>query len=230
MAHNSKKSTVMKQLLLFIAAFGLLLSSCGPMNKTKKGAIIGTAGGAAIGGVIGRASGNTALGVIIGGAVGGTAGVLIGKKMDKQAEEIKKEVPGAKVERVGEGIVVEFTSKILFGFDRSDLMSEAETNLNNLITVLNKYPDTNIEIQGHTDNKGTDEYNMSLAEKRAGAVSSFLKSHGIKSSRISLKPFGESAPKYTNETEEGRAQNRRVDFLITANEKMKADARKETTN
>jgi outer membrane protein OmpA-like peptidoglycan-associated protein len=230
MAHNLKKLTVMKQLLLFTAAFGLLLSSCGPMNKTKKGAIIGTAGGAAVGGVIGRATGNTALGVIIGGAVGGTAGVLIGKKMDKQAEEIKKEVPGAKVERVGEGIVVEFTSKILFGFDRSDLMSEAETNLNNLITVLNKYPDTNIEIQGHTDNKGTDEYNMSLAEKRAGTVSGFLKSNGIKSSRISLKPFGESAPKYTNETEEGRAQNRRVDFLITANEKMKADASKETTN
>lgn len=220
----------MKQLLLFAAAFGLLLSSCGPMNKTKKGAIIGTAGGAAVGGVIGRASGNTALGVIIGGAIGGTAGVLIGKKMDKQAEEIKKEVPGAKVERVGEGIVVEFTSRILFGFDRSDLMSEAETNLNNLVTVLNKYPDTNIEIQGHTDNKGTDEYNMSLSERRASAVANFLKSHDIKSSRISLKPFGESAPKYTNETEEGRAQNRRVDFLITANEKMKADARKEATN
>jgi outer membrane protein OmpA-like peptidoglycan-associated protein len=228
MAHNSKKSTDMKQLLLFTAALCILLSSCGPMNKTKKGAIIGTAGGAAVGGIIGRASGNTALGVIIGGAVGGTAGVLIGKKMDKQAEEIKKEVPGAKVERVGEGIVVEFTSRILFGFDRSDLMSEAETNLKNLVTVLNKYPDTNIEIQGHTDNKGTDEYNMSLSEKRAGAVSSFLKSHDIKSSRISLKPFGESAPKYTNETEEGRAQNRRVDFLITANEKMKADALKET--
>jgi outer membrane protein OmpA-like peptidoglycan-associated protein len=131
------------------------------------------------------------------------------------------------VERVGEGIVVEFEEKVLFGFDRSELNASSETNLNKLVTVLNEYPDTNIEIQGHTDSKGTDSYNASLSERRASAVASYLRNRGVNSSRVSTKAFGESAPIASNDTESGRAQNRRVDFLITANEKMKADAKKE---
>lgn len=147
--------------------------------------------------------------------------------MDKQAEEIKKEVPNVKVERVGEGIVVEFNSKILFGFDRADLSGGAESNLNNLAKVLNKYPDTNIEIQGHTDDKGRDSYNYTLSERRSGTVATNLKNKGISPGRITIKGYGESAPKYSNNTESGRTENRRVEFLITANEKMKEDARKE---
>ena len=212
----------------FMAAAIVLSSSCKNMNKTQKGAVIGTAGGAAAGAVIGKAAGNTALGAIIGATGGGVTGAVIGHKMDKQAEEIKKQVPEAKVERVGEGIVVEFNSKILFAFDKSDLSSEAQGNLNDLVTILNKYPDTDIEIQGHTDNVGTDEYNQSLSERRASAVASNIKAKGISGSRISIKGYGESAPKYSNDTEDGRAQNRRVDFLITANEKMKAEAKKES--
>ena len=219
-----------KKMILGLMAVSVLMLGCKSMNKTQKGAVIGTAGGAAVGAVIGKAAGNTALGAIIGATVGGVTGAVIGRKMDKQAEEIKKQVPDAKVERVGEGIVVEFNSKILFGFDRSDLTNPAEGNLNDLVTILNKYPDTNIEIQGHTDNAGTDEYNQGLSERRAGSVSAYIRGKGITSSRISIKGFGESAPKYTNDTEDGRALNRRVDFLITANEKMKAEAKKEAGN
>jgi outer membrane protein OmpA-like peptidoglycan-associated protein len=137
-------------------------------------------------------------------------------------------VPDAKVERASEGIIVEFNSKILFGFDKSDLNSSAKDNLSELVAILNKYPDTDIEIQGHTDNVGTADYNQALSERRAEAVSSFIKSKDIVGSRITIKGFGKSTPKYSNDTEDGRTLNRRVDFLITANEKMKADAKKES--
>lgn len=199
------------------------------MNKTQKGAIIGTAGGGAVGAVIGKATGNTALGAIIGATVGGVTGAVIGHKMDKQAKEIESKVPGAKVDRVGEGILVEFNEKILFGFDQSYLNASAETNLDKLATILKEYPDTDIEIQGHTDSKGTDSYNMTLSEKRAAAVATYLRGKGIPSGRIRTKGFGETAPIASNDTEAGRAQNRRVDFLITANDKMKEDAKKEAT-
>jgi outer membrane protein OmpA-like peptidoglycan-associated protein len=206
---------------------GIIASGCKTMNRTQKGAVIGAAGGGAIGAVIGKAAGNTAMGAIIGAAVGGAAGAVIGHKMDKQAEEMKKVLGDAEVRRVGEGIVIDFKEKVLFGFDRSDLGTNAATNLDKLINVLNKYPDTDIEIIGHTDNKGTDDYNQGLSQRRANSVSAYLKNHGITSSRVSTKGMGESDPIASNETEEGRAQNRRVEFVITANEKMKADAKKE---
>lgn len=213
---------------LFAAAFaGLTLSSCESMNRTQKGAAIGVGGGAAVGVVIGKAAGNPALGAIIGAAVGGTAGAIIGKKMDKQAEEIKQEVPGAKVERVEEGIVVEFNSAVLFGFDQSALTAQSQSTLDDLITILNKYPDTDVEIQGHTDNTGTAKYNQALSERRASVVSNYISEHGIGLQRLSTKGYGLNNPKYSNDTPESRAKNRRVEFLITANEKMKQDAEKE---
>jgi outer membrane protein OmpA-like peptidoglycan-associated protein len=148
--------------------------------------------------------------------------------MDKQAEEIQREVPSAKVERVGEGIVVEFKSNVLFATNSAEINEASDQNLHDLVTILNKYPDTNIEIQGHTDNTGTDAYNQTLSEKRAQAVANHLiKDHNVAASRVSTKGFGESAPKYSNDTEEDRAQNRRVEFLISANEKMKNEAKQE---
>lgn len=213
--------------LTSIAAVAIILAGCKSMNKTTKGAVIGTAGGGAIGAVIGKAAGNTALGAIIGAAVGGATGAVIGHKMDKQAKQIETSVPGAKVERVGEGINVEFNEKILFAFGQYTLSSAASSNLDKLAAVLKEYPDTDIEVQGHTDSKGTDEYNMGLSEKRANAVASYLKGKGVPAGRVKIKGFGETAPVATNDTEEGRAQNRRVNFLITANEKMKEDAKKE---
>jgi outer membrane protein OmpA-like peptidoglycan-associated protein len=219
-----------KKTLTGLVAISIILGGCKSMNKTQKGAVIGTAGGGAVGAVIGKAAGNTALGAIIGATVGGVTGAVIGRKMDKQAKEIENKVPGAKVERVGEGIVVEFADKVLFGFDRSDLNASAETNLDKLSNILKEYPDTDIEIQGHTDSKGADSYNLSLSEKRAQSVASYLRGRGIASGRVSTKGYGETAPVATNDTEDGRSQNRRVDFLITANEKMKAEAKKESAN
>lgn len=215
------------KVIYYLVAVTMILAACKSLTKTQKGAIIGTTGGAAIGGVIGKAAGNTTLGVIIGAAVGGTAGVLIGKKMDKQAEEIKKEVPNATVERIGEGIAVEFESKILFDYDKSILKTEVKNSLNDLVVILKKYPDTDIEIQGHTDNAGSNSYNEALSQRRANGVMLYLIDRGIPNSRMNPKSFGEEYPKYSNDTEEGRLKNRRVEFLITANEKMKADAKKE---
>jgi outer membrane protein OmpA-like peptidoglycan-associated protein len=197
------------------------------MSNQDKGVAIGAGSGAVIGGVVGRAAGNTGLGAIIGAGVGGVAGGVIGRRMDKQAEEIQKEVPGVKVERVGEGIVVEFSESVLFGYDRSDLTTQSYQSLNKLVTVLNRYPDTDLEIDGHTDNKGTHAYNQSLSERRAKAVSDYLMSHNINSARVTTRGMGESYPKYTNDTEAGRAGNRRVEFQITANAKMKEEAQRE---
>lgn len=210
-----------------LMASTFLGGSCKSLNKTTKGAAIGTVGGGVIGGVIGRASGNTALGAIIGATVGGVTGAVIGRKMDKQAEELSKSLPNAKVERVGEGIIVEFNEKILFGFDKSDLGPKSKKNLNKFVTILAKYPDTNIEVQGHTDSQGTDDYNLALSKRRATTVSDYLHTQGIASSRLSTVGYGEGAPKYSNDTPADRAQNRRVEFLISANAKMKADAEAE---
>ncbi|MBN1159469.1 MAG: OmpA family protein [Bacteroidales bacterium] len=205
----------------------LLVSACASMNRTQKGAVVGTATGAAMGAIIGEALDNPALGAIIGATVGGATGAVIGNQMDKQAAEIEQAVPDAKVERVGEGIVVEFANNILFGFDRYDLSSEAQGNLDKLVVVLNEYPDTDIEIQGHTDSSGSESYNQTLSEQRAASVSSYLISGGIENLRINTVGFGETTPKYDNSTGEGRAQNRRVEFLITANEKMISEAAEE---
>ncbi len=218
----------MKTLISISLIISIFLIGCKTMNKSQKGAVIGTAGGAATGAVIGRVAGNTALGAIIGAAVGGVTGAVIGRKMDKQAEEMKKNIPDANVERIGEGIAIEFNNKILFGFDQSNLSADARTNLDKLTAILQKYPDTNIEVQGHTDSKGTTIYNRNLSKRRASSVSGYLSGAGISSSRLTIKGFGETAPKYENNTEDGRSQNRRGEFLITANEKMKDEAAKES--
>lgn len=195
------------------------------MDNTKKGAAIGVGGGAATGAIIGRAAGNTALGAIIGAAVGGTAGVLIGKKMDKQAQEIKTEVPNATVERVGEGINVTFNSGVLFGFDKSDLTPTAQTNIQQLATILNKYPDTYVRVEGHTDTTGTDAYNNALSERRATAVANYLKTQGVAASRVQTFWYGSKQPVVPNNSDANRAKNRRVEFSIYANDKMKSEAK-----
>lgn len=216
--------------LLFAIPLGILILMGCNATRSQKGAVIGGAAGAVGGTIIGKAAGNKTLGTIIGAVVGGTAGAIIGKDMDKQAEQIKNDIPGAKVERVEEGIKVEFNEKILFAFSKFDIGDSAKMNLNKLVTILNQYPNTNIEIQGHTDSRGTDEYNMGLSERRAGAVRDYLQSQNIAASRMTTRGFGESAPAYSNDTPEGMAQNRRVEFLITANDKMKADAEKQAAD
>ena len=224
----------LKTCVILALSTGILNTGCSTyrnMNKTEKGAVIGATGGAVAGGVIGKVAGNNpALGAVIGTVVGGGAGALIGRQMDKQAKEIEQTVPGAEVERVGEGIVVNFNEKILFGFDQSSLNPNSYLALDKLVTVLNKYNETNLNIYGHTDSKGTDSYNMNLSEKRANAVSDYLRSRGIMGSRLKSYGYGETAPKCTNETEEGRACNRRVEFAIIANSEMQQKARSEAGN
>jgi outer membrane protein OmpA-like peptidoglycan-associated protein len=197
--------------------------SCG-MSRTMKGTGIGAAAGAAVGGLIGHQAGNTAVGAIIGAAVGGAAGAYIGNYMDKQAEEMQADLEGAKVERVGEGIKITFDSGILFDVNKATLRPVAKTNLDKMAVILNKYPDTNILIEGHTDATGTDELNLELSRNRASSVSNYLAGLGVDPSRFTTMGYGESQPIATNDTEEGRQQNRRVELAIMANDKLKKAA------
>ncbi len=209
----------------------LMLTSCESIqnaNNTQKGAAIGTASGAVIGGILGNNIGkgkNAALGAVLGGIVGGVAGGVIGNKMDKQAKDIKEALPGAQVERVNEGIKITLSENTVnFDFNSAALTTVSKSNLDKLAGVMVQYPDTNINVYGHTDSKGTDEYNLTLSQKRANSVIDYLVSKGIARTRLNAMGMGEKDPIATNETEAGRAQNRRVEFAITANEEMIKDA------
>ncbi len=203
-----------------LLSFSIAMMGCAASNAVKGGAI-GVGGGAVIGGLIGNAAGNTALGAIIGAAVGGTTGAIIGNNMDKRAEEMRQDLANAKVERVGEGIKITFDSGILFVTNSSELQPAAKANIESLSKILNKYPDTNILIEGDTDNEGTKEYNQKLSERRAQAVADYQKGQGVASSRIGTVGLGEMNPVGSNDTAAGRQQNRRVEVAIFANEKMK---------
>lgn len=213
----------MKKINLFAAILlscSVIYYGCSASN-TVKGAAIGTAAGGVIGGIIGHQTGNTALGAIIGAAVGGTAGVLIGHYMDKQAEEMRKDLRGAKIERVGEGIKITFDSGILFATNSSELQQQAKNNINKLAVILNKYPDTNILVTGHTDSVGPEDYNQKLSERRARSVADYTETRGVAASRFSVVGLGENEPVASNNTSEGRRENRRVEIAIFANDKLK---------
>ena len=191
-----------------------------------KGAIIGGAAGGAIGGLIGHKAGNTAVGAIIGAGVGGAAGALIGRHMDKQAAELKEDLEGAEVQRVGEGILITFNDGLKFDVNSASLRSSDHQNLEKLANVLNKYEDTEVLIEGHTDSSGSDEYNQTLSEKRAESVRKDLISKGVLSGRLTSVGYGESQPLEDNSTEAGKQANRRVEVAIVANDKMKKAAEK----
>lgn len=229
---------------LLIASIALFTAGCETTQKasnSQKGAVIGAGSGAVIGGIIGNNVGNgknTALGAIIGAAVGGAAGGVIGRKMDKQAEAIKEEIPGAEVTRVGEGINVTFNENnpdgskagVYFATNLSDINSNSKLALDKLVKVFNAYPETNILIEGHTDDVGDAAYNESLSQKRATSVGNYLKAANIAASRLTIKWYGELQPKVDNSSDANRALNRRVEFAITANDKMKAEAATEAVN
>jgi len=227
--------------LFGLSSLIILLGSCEStkrMSNQDKGVAVGAAGGAVIGGIIGNnvgKRGNTALGALIGAVVGGAAGGIIGNKMDRQAQKIKTEIPGAKVERVEEGINVTFDENnpdgskagVYFATNKSDINSNSKLALDKLVRIFTENPDTDILIEGHTDDVGSDDYNMKLSEKRAKAVVDYLRNAGVAASRLTAKWYGESQPKVENNSDANRALNRRVEFVITANEKMKSDAKKE---
>jgi outer membrane protein OmpA-like peptidoglycan-associated protein len=226
-----KISTILLGSLLLLSTVFTSCEAVKNTNKTQRGAAIGAVGGAILGGVLGNnigKGGNGALGAVLGGVIGGVAGGVIGNKMDKQAREIETALPGAQVERVGEGIrLVLGENAVRFDTNKSTLTAAAKANLDKLVPVFNQYPDTNIQIYGYTDSTGTAEYNLKLSDQRAASVRAYLAGKGLSSARFTTTGLGIADPIATNETPEGRSQNRRVEFAITANEKMVQDAQKE---
>lgn len=215
-------------LALILAAGTTSLSSCA--KKWQTGAVVGAAGGAVAGGAIGKASGSTAKGAIVGAVLGGIAGGIIGDQMDRHAAELRQNIKGATVERVGEGIQVTFASGLMYDFDSDALRSEARTNLGELAKSFDKYDGSDILIIGHTDATGSEEYNQNLSERRANSAASYLVSQGVKGSRIRTLGLGETEPVATNETEAGQQTNRRIEIAIYASKDMQEAARRQAGN
>ncbi|WP_233898962.1 OmpA family protein [Tenacibaculum piscium] len=227
------KKTIIYSLAV-VVLIGSTFTSCSSVknaNNTQKGAVIGTTAGALLGAVLGNNLGkgkNSELGAVLGGVVGGVTGGIIGNKMDKQAREIKEALPGADVERVGEGIMLTLgESAVRFNTNKSSLTPTAQANLDKLVPVFEEYKNTNIVIYGYTDSTGRAEYNLTLSGKRADAVKNYLTSKGLVGSRFETKGLGINDPIASNETLEGRSKNRRVEFAIVANEQMVKEAKQE---
>ncbi len=228
------KNSFRKIIYLFMCM--ALITGCSATrnaNKKQKGAVIGATGGAVIGGVLGNNLGkgnNTALGAIIGAVVGGVAGGYIGDRMDRQAERIEEEIPGAEVKRVGEGINVTFNEEagVYFDTNKSVVKGTSATTLDKLAGIFKEYPKSMVLVEGHTDSAGSDEYNMKLAQQRAESVTNYLITQGIDGGRFTTKWYGESQPVGDNATAEGRAKNRRVELVIVASEELKQEAIQKT--
>jgi outer membrane protein OmpA-like peptidoglycan-associated protein len=219
MKRHKRQSTYIAGLLLALVS----AEGCASLNNKQEGAIIGAGSGAVLGGVIGRANGGTAKGAIIGAAVGGTVGAIIGHQMDQQAKELKQNIPGAIVERVGEGIQVTFSSGLLFEFDSDRVLGESAKNLKTLAKSLDKYPGSDLLVVGHTDSLGTSAYNQDLSLRRARATAAYLTSQGVLLERIKSDGKGETEPVADNQTEAGQSRNRRVEVAIYASGKYRAE-------
>ena len=205
-------------------------------NNKQKGAVIGAGAGAVLGAILGNnvgKGGNSEAGAVLGGVVGGAAGVLIGNKMDKQAQQIETEIPGAEVERVDDGIVITFdeNSGVYFDTAKYDINAASQLNLDKLSGVLREYVDTNVLVVGHTDSVGSDESNMLLSQRRAQSVTAYFTGpKALSAGRFTTNWYGEQTPVGDNTTPEGRAENRRVNIVIVPNEKMREDAEREAGN
>jgi outer membrane protein OmpA-like peptidoglycan-associated protein len=211
------KRTLSITLSVFLALS--MLVSCSAIqnsNKQQQGTAAGAAGGALLGAAV---SGGSIWGILAGAAVGGIAGNLIGKKMDQQARELTQAVPTAEVQRVGEGINMTFDATLAFQINSAAISDSYKSDLNAAASVFKNYEDTNIHIEGHTDDTGSAEYNMSLSKKRANAVRDYLIAQGVDGSRLEARWYGETQPKYPND-EANRAKNRRVELGIYANDEM----------
>jgi outer membrane protein OmpA-like peptidoglycan-associated protein len=204
-----------------------IFTSCKTNNKLI-GAGIGVIAGGVIGGIMGNNLGNkenSALGTAIGSLVGGTIGAVSvdGKdKLDRLALEIEKILPSAKLTKIGNILKIVFNkSSIGFETGKSNLTLQSMTNIDKLAKILNDYSDTEINIFGHTDNTGNPDINLDLSLERANAVKDYLISKDVNENRLSAKGFGSNEPIETNDTEEGREKNRRVEFEIKINKKLK---------
>lgn len=207
----------------FLLTIIIFLSSACNTSKTFQGAMVGGSLGGIIGAVLAK-KGKKARGILIGSVIGGTAGALIGKYMDKQAEELRQDLKGATVERVGEGILITFDSGLLFDVNSFALKNATRDNLNELAVTLNKYDETEVLVQGHTDSSGSDELNMELSNNRANSVANHLKVNGVLSERLVTMGLGENEPIADNGTASGRQKNRRVEIAIVADKKLRKAA------
>lgn len=216
------KQTTLKLFPVLMVLILVLTPSCNT-SKTFQGAMVGGSLGGIIGAVLAK-KGKKARGILIGSVIGGAAGALIGKYMDKQAEEIQKDMKNAKVERVGEGILITFDSGLMFDVNSYQLKNATQQNLNELAETLNKYNDTEILVQGHTDSTGEEDYNMELSNSRANSVSNHLKVNGVLSERLVIMGLGETEPIADNSSASGRQKNRRVEIAIVANKKLRKAA------
>ncbi|MCM1483111.1 MAG: OmpA family protein [Muribaculaceae bacterium] len=218
--------------LLGAGALALCLlasSGCNSMTNLGKGAAIGGGGGAAVGAGLGALIGGgkgAGIGAAIGAAVGSGAGMLIGKKMDDQKKELEKELADkAKVESVTDqnglqAIKVTFDGGILFPTNGTSLSASAKKDLTQFASSLINNPETNVQIFGFTDNTGTMAVNERVSTGRADAVETYLENSGVAASRLSAKGIPMADYVASNDTPEGRAQNRRVEIYISANQQM----------
>jgi outer membrane protein OmpA-like peptidoglycan-associated protein len=218
----SPRSNRTARFLPVLMTLALITASCASWGNRETGAVAGAAAGGAVGAAIGTQTGSTARGAIIGAVVGGSAGAIIGYQMDQQAEELEAEVPGAIVERVGEGIHITFPSGLLFDFDSNVIRPDAANHLRALAGSLAEYPNTNLLIVGHTDSDGAEAYNQDLSVRRANAAMTFLRGQGVSAQRLQASGRGELEPLATNETAAGRQANRRVEVAIFAAEAARA--------
>jgi outer membrane protein OmpA-like peptidoglycan-associated protein len=208
---------IRKTSILLLAA--LLAVSCAtsdPNQKSKQGAGAGAAAGAIVGAIIGNQSGNPRTGAVAGAIAGAAIGGAIGHRMDQQQKELAQ-IQGVEVTRPSEGeIAVNLTNDILFDLNSSSLRPESQQTLSNLASNFRNYPDEQVTIEGHTDSVGTPTYNQTLSQQRASAVSTYLATEGVPSARITSIGYGETRPKASNDTPEGRQLNRRVEIHIRA--------------
>jgi outer membrane protein OmpA-like peptidoglycan-associated protein len=214
--------------IFLCASMVVIFPGCSSMSKLAEGTLVGSGVGATVGAAAGAIAGkdgkSTAIGAAIGTVVGAAAGAIIGKKMDKKAEELAA-LEAAKVETVEdanglEAIKVTFDSGILFATNKADLNAESKKSLAEFAAHMADLPDTDITIYGHTDNTGSDAVNERLSLQRAQSVENYLKNCGISTDRMTSEGKSYSMPVASNETKEGRAQNRRVEVYITANKAM----------
>jgi outer membrane protein OmpA-like peptidoglycan-associated protein len=217
-----RKSVILILIAVFVAACattndtGTSSGSTDPNRKTKRGAIIGAVVGGVAGAVIGNQGGNNRTGAVVGAAAGAAVGGAIGRRMDKQEAELRQ-IEGVEVTRPSEGeIEVRLTSDILFDYDSAGLRPASRTTLNELATNFAQYPDNQIIVEGHTDATGSDAYNQRLSEQRAGNVADYLIDRGVASRNVIVYGYGESQPKSSNDSAEGRQLNRRVEIHIRA--------------
>ena len=217
----------MKKVIIIAISASLMLSGCGTMSNTGKGTLIGAGGGAILGAGIGAIAGNSkgaAIGAAVGAAVGAGTGAIIGHKMDKQKAELER-IEGASVDTLSDvnglkALKVTFAEGILFETGKSDLSMGSRTALDKFAKSLSDNPDTDLVIYGHTDNTGSKEVNQRISVQRAMSVRNFLVNKGIGSNRLETHGMAYDQPVADNSTAAGRAQNRRVEVYISANQEM----------